>query len=66
MRKEVLVLAQEVRSGQISESSCGLKRKFNLLPAGEIVKRSNVYSTVNNVSVALGTQKEVGGTTGYP
>jgi hypothetical protein len=62
MRKEVLVLGPQIRSGQISESSCGLKQKFNLLPAGDI----NVYSTVNNVSVALGTQKEVGGTTVYP
>ncbi len=47
-------------------AACGLKRKFNLFPAGDIVKRSNVCSTVNNVTVALGTQKEVGGTTGYP
>jgi hypothetical protein len=38
------------------------KQKFKLLPAGDI----NVYSTVNNVTVALGTQEEVGGTTGYP
>jgi hypothetical protein len=66
MRKEVLVLAQEVRSGQLSISSCCLKRKFNLLPASNTVKRSNVYSKVNNVTVALGTQEEVGGTTGYP
>ncbi len=65
MRKEVLVLAQEVRSGQLSKSSCGLKRKFNLLLVGQIVQRSSVYSTVNNVTVALGTQEEVGGTTGY-
>jgi hypothetical protein len=64
MRKEVL--ATEVRSGQISESSCVLKRKFNLLPADETVDRGNVFSTVNNVTVALGTQEEVGGTTGYP
>jgi hypothetical protein len=66
MRNEVLVLATEVRSGQLSKSSCGLKQKFNLLPAGDTVERSNVYSTVNNVTVALGTQEEVGGTTGYP
>jgi hypothetical protein len=66
MRKEVLVLAQKVRSGQLSKSSGGLKRKFNQLPAGDTVERGNVYSTVNNVTVALGTQEEVGGTTGYP
>jgi hypothetical protein len=57
MRKEVLVLGLQVRSGQLSESSCGLKRKFNLLPAGDTVKRSNVYSTVNNVTGALDTHR---------
>ncbi len=66
MRKEVLVLGPKVTSGQLSKSSCGMKRTFNLLPSGEIVQRGNVYSTVNNVTVALGTQEEVGGTTGYP